>query len=171
MRPTTVTNLALALAAAAIACCVGAASASAQGGDLIVKTTAGPVQGIRSGNLNAFLGIPYASAGRWEAPQDPAPWSEPFQANQYGPICPQAQANVSDFVDSDRELLWAKEPWNIVTPPPSFYNQSEDCLSINVYAPVDAAGAPVMFWIYGGGFFMGSSNGFDYPPGERPLSL
>ena len=78
MRPATVTKLALALAGA-IACCVGAASAQ---GDLVVQTTSGPVQGIRSGNLSAFLGVPYASAGRWERPEAPAPWTEPLQANQ-----------------------------------------------------------------------------------------
>ena len=43
---------------------------------LLVQTTSGPVRGFRSGNLNAFLGIPYASAGRWEPPfaESPRGW-------------------------------------------------------------------------------------------------
>ena len=41
----------------------------------------------------------------------------------------------------------------------------EDCLVVNIYVPGDAAKErkedellPVMFWIHGGGFFLGSGN-------------
>jgi para-nitrobenzyl esterase len=34
---------------------------------------------------------------------------------------------------------------------------SEDCLTLNVWAPADAAGAPVFFWIHGGALRAGSS--------------
>ncbi|UPQ99067.1 carboxylesterase [Chloropicon primus] len=159
-----IVTFALALATAVACCVVGASAASAQDGDLIVKTTAGPVQGFRSGNLSAFLGIPFASAGRWEMPQDPKPWIEPLRATRYGPICPQANGST-DQVDSTTEVYWAEEPWNIVMPPPS--EQSEDCLRVNVYVPDDvddAAGAPVMVWIHGGAFLNGNGNGFASPP-------
>ena len=39
-------------------------------------------------------------------------------------------------------------------------NQGEDCLSINVQVPAgvnSTSGLPVMFWIHGGGFELGSS--------------
>merc|ERR1711959_790815 len=116
----------------------------------------GPVQGLQSSNsnsFNAFLGIPYASAGRWETPEDPDAWSEPFQANQYGPMCPQANSSVAP-VD---ELLFADQPWNHAMPPPAQQVQSEDCLRVNVYSPANASAAPVMVWIYGGGLMSGIS--------------
>merc|ERR1712057_3141 len=168
---TTVTTIALAL--------VGAL-ASAQG-DLVVETSSGPVQGFRSSNVtsflgmpsgpvqglqssnsnsfNAFLGIPYASAGRWESPEDPDAWSEPFQANQYGPMCPQVNSSVAP-VD---ELLFADQPWNHAMPPPAQQVQSEDCLRVNVYSPANASAAPVMVWIHGGALVTGDSGGFAYP--------
>src|SRR6185503_19692950 len=36
--------------------------------------------------------------------------------------------------------------------------QSEDCLYLNVWAPVSAKKAPVMVWIHGGGFVTGSDS-------------
>ncbi|KAF6745937.1 triacylglycerol lipase 3 [Ephemerocybe angulata] len=41
---------------------------------------------------------------------------------------------------------------------------SEDCLFVNVYRPTGIAPTaklPILFWIYGGGFFIGSSNQYD----------
>jgi para-nitrobenzyl esterase len=35
---------------------------------------------------------------------------------------------------------------------------SEDCLYLNVYAPSDAEKAPIMVWLYGGGFFLGAGH-------------
>jgi len=37
----------------------------------------------------------------------------------------------------------------------------EDCLRLNVHAPVGAECLPVMVWIHGGGFYLGSANEFD----------
>merc|ERR1711959_69006 len=141
---------------AALALVVGA---HAQSDGLVVQTTSGPVQGFEaaSGNFSAFLGIPFASAGRWETPEDPTPWTEPFQATEYGPICAQA----SQFV-SGGEIVMADQPWNYAEAP--VWNQSEECLSVNVYAPANATDAPVMVWIYGGALVFGDSNGFSYPP-------
>src|SRR5690606_16437912 len=34
--------------------------------------------------------------------------------------------------------------------------QSEDCLTLNIWAPRQATGAPVAVWIHGGGFVAGS---------------
>ena len=47
----------------------------------------------------------------------------------------------------------------------------EDCLYLNVYSPLDPASAPaptqplpVMVWIYGGGYSVGSATWADYGP-------
>ena len=36
--------------------------------------------------------------------------------------------------------------------------QSEDCLHLNIWAPADAEGAPVLVWFYGGSFLFGSGS-------------
>lgn len=42
---------------------------------------------------------------------------------------------------------------------------SEDCLYLNVYIPkTDRKSLPVMFWIHGGAFYMGSGNAGFYGP-------
>ena len=45
----------------------------------------------------------------------------------------------------------------------------EDCLYLNIYSPVSAgsegaAALPVMVWIYGGGYSVGSATWADYGP-------
>lgn len=47
----------------------------------------------------------------------------------------------------------------------SQYNQSEDCLFLNVYAPSTPAppeGRTVILWYYGGGFQLGTANVPDF---------
>lgn len=139
---------------AALACCMAVSTAE------VIQTTNGPVQGLTSGNISAYLGIPYASAGRWAIPQDPSPWTEPFQAIQYGPICPQANSSDASLAAKAELETGFDQPWNVVLPPPT--TQSEDCLRINVYSPVGANKTPVMVYIHGGGLEDGSGNGFNY---------
>jgi len=121
-----------------------------------VITTAGPVVGEEApdGHL-AFKGIPYASAGRWEPPQAPAPWSEPRDATAFGPVCPQSQAEDDAFV----KVLTSITGSNMTSPD---YEMSEDCLVLNVYTPSLNGSAPVMVWIHGGALVSGT--GQIYPP-------
>jgi para-nitrobenzyl esterase len=120
---------------------------SAYADSLTVKTAQGKVQGkaINEGKVKAFLGLPYAAPPvgdlRWKAPQPPAKWKGQRDATKFGAHC--AQGHVFDdmiFQDS---------------------GESEDCLSLNVYAPADAkdkSKLPVMFWIHGGGYAGGGSS-------------
>ncbi|KAM6519141.1 hypothetical protein FALCPG4_012792 [Fusarium falciforme] len=40
--------------------------------------------------VNKFLGIPYAAKPeRFSRPKKPEPWTEPLNASQFGPSCPQ----------------------------------------------------------------------------------
>uniref|UniRef100_A0A915LDF0 Carboxylic ester hydrolase n=1 Tax=Romanomermis culicivorax TaxID=13658 RepID=A0A915LDF0_ROMCU len=57
---------------------------------------------------------------------------------------------ISQFVYS--QGFWGSEMWNANTP------TSEDCLYMNIWAPKDARNATVMVWLYGGGFYYGSSS-------------
>ena len=113
-----------------------AGSAAAQ-----VTTTGGLVTGTSSvdGHVRIFSGIPYAAPPvgdlRWRPPQPAAPWTGVRDAAKAGPACTQGQ----------------------MFPDISFSEQSEDCLTLNVFAPAAAKGGrlPVMVWIHGGGFQAG----------------
>lgn len=101
---------------------------------LHVETDAKPVR--------AFLGIPYAAPtcgpNRWQHAKAVKPWSETLVATRFGPSCPQ-NTGISFHTE-----------------------QSEDCLSINVWTPVPEKSTekrPVMMFIYGGGFSIGASSG------------
>ncbi|HEX5812870.1 MAG TPA: carboxylesterase/lipase family protein [Pseudonocardia sp.] len=113
--------------------------------DLEVRTTAGVVRGVAVGDdLRAWRGIPYAAStageGRFRAPRPPEPWIGVRDASTFGPVPPQ-QRTLINLIGAGRR-----------TP------MGEDCLSVNVVAPA-APGPlrPVMVWIYGGAFSMGSS--------------
>jgi para-nitrobenzyl esterase len=109
-----------------------------------VVTRLGPVQGVRSAEVESFKGIPYAQPPvgklRWRAPVAPARWQHVFKADHFGSDCMQFP------FPGDAAPLG-------VTP-------AEDCLYLNVWRP--AAGStiprPVLVWIYGGGFVNGGSS-------------
>ena len=106
-----------------------------------VKTASGAVAGTTSadGKIRIFSGIPYAAAPvgdlRWRPPQPVAPWTGVRDASKPGPACMQGKM----FADI------------------SFAEMSEDCLTLNIFAPPAPAGrkSPVMVWIHGGGFQAG----------------
>ena len=106
---------------------------------MLVKTADGLVSGVSTATTRQFLGIPFAQppvgALRWQAPQPPTPWSSTLDADKASGECPQ------------------------ITPVVNVLTGNEDCLYLNVFAPkaVPATPRPVMVWIYGGGFTVGSS--------------
>lgn len=109
----------------------------------IVKTLAGALMGRADGALGVFEGIPYAAPpvgpARWRPP-GPAPrWSGVRRATTFGPACVQPQTGLSS--------IYASAPMPM----------SEDCLTLNVWAPAHARSAPVFFWIYGGALWGGAS--------------
>ena len=109
----------------------------------IATTSQGQVEGAHVGGFNVFKGIPYAAppvgALRWKPPQTPASWTGVREAKVFGASC--VQPTLS--------------PDSIYLDPPAA--MSEDCLFLNVWAPADAKGAPVMVWIHGGSLRMGGS--------------
>ena len=107
----------------------------------IVNTTHGPVRGesivlTTKKVLIRYLGIPFAQAKRFEAPQSPTSWTVPLNATSFGYSCWQG---ISIIVESNVTM-------------------SEDCLTVNVFIPETGSRLlPVMVFIYGGGFSFGSS--------------
>ena len=70
-----------------LALLIFAACCSAQ---LIANTTDGPVQGLDCGlGVECFLGIPYATAQRFEDPVRLSPRRELFAATKFSDGCPQ----------------------------------------------------------------------------------
>ena len=105
------------------------------------RTQEGVLVGRLADGIESFKGVQYAAPPvgplRWRPPQPPEPWTGPRDAGQVGAICIQPPANGD----------------NGVGPLP----MSEDCLTLNVWAPEDRAAAlPVMVWIHGGGYINGS---------------
>ena len=101
----------------------------------------GALVGREADGVRSFKGVPYARPPvgdlRWRAPQPAAGWSGERDAGQVGAICIQPPANGD----------------NGVGPLP----MSEDCLTLNVWAPAERVGPlPVMVWIHGGGLNNGS---------------
>lgn len=120
--------------------------------DLVVQTAAGPIQGTYSAvapEIRAFKGIPFAASPvgklRWRNPQPAVEWEELRDASEFGPRCYQPPVEQG-FYATD--------------PQPT----SEDCLFLNVWTGASSSGAklPVMVWIHGGAFIMGSGSESPY---------
>ncbi len=109
----------------------------------IVNAPAGAVEGLIEGNLSVFKGIPYAlppvGSRRWKPPSPMPRWAGVRKAANFGAACFQPRPQLSNIYASD--------------PMP----MSEDCLTLNIWAPTDARNAPVFFWIHGGALVVGSS--------------
>lgn len=123
-----------------------AGQAALAASSLVVKTQDGRVRGEWSSDqlIRVFLGIPFAAPPvgplRWEPPQPARHWHGVREATAFGPHCMQP-ALYADMAFRD--------PGN-----------SEDCLTLNVWAPEAKKHQklPVMVWIYGGGFQAGGTS-------------
>src|SRR5262245_53701151 len=107
-----------------------------------IKTATGTVKGAASadGRVRIFKGIPYAAPPvgdlRWKEPQPAATWEGVRDAAEFGRQCMQGPI----FGD--------------ITFP---HGPSEDCLTLNIWAPSGTSDRlPVMVWIHGGGFQAGA---------------
>ncbi|XP_062033745.1 carboxylesterase 5A [Lepus europaeus] len=105
--------------------------------------------------VNMFLGVPFAAPPlgplRFTDPQPAMPWNGFRDATSYPKLCFQN----SEWLLSDQHMLQVHYPTLEV---------SEDCLYLNIYAPVPAqedSNLPVMVWFPGGAFETGSASIFD----------
>src|SRR5688572_29675371 len=101
---------------------------------MIVETTAGRVRGRERNGIATWRGIPYASARRFRAPDPVAPWPGERDALDFGPFATQSRDPRSAMMSgvTDKTKI------------------SEDCLVLNVYAPMSPGKRAVVVWIHGG---------------------
>ncbi|KAM7281142.1 acetylcholinesterase [Ixodes scapularis] len=113
----------------------------------IVSTKSGDVRGISlnttTGQLRAFLGIPYAESPvgdlRFKKPEPKQPWNYVYNATSLPKMCPQPDVYLNKYYYVNTK--------NAV---------SEDCLYLNVYVPTtNRPLAPVLVYIHGGAFIYG----------------
>jgi carboxylesterase type B len=121
---------------------------------------AGTVVGSVLDGVEYYRGIPFAQTPTGSLRLKPPVRLEPFhvvQATGAGPACPQMTA--LDFPPLFREVLAQPGIAAAVQLGNAMGNVTEDCLTISVMRPqgtVRNANLPVLFWIYGGGFEIGS---------------
>lgn len=122
-----------------------AMSASAQP---VVNAPAGSVRGEALDGVNVFRGLPYSQPPvgrlRWQAPVDLGRWRDTRDATRFGPACVQPQPRPGGIYYEAIEAM------------------SEDCLTLNIWAPANARNAPVFVWIHGGALSGGSSRQIMY---------
>jgi para-nitrobenzyl esterase len=104
---------------------------------LVVRTSSGPVAGRLSGNVSSWRGIPYAAAERFGPAGPVTVWSGERDATGPGPVGVQPATGGG-------------------------LTGVEACLTLDVYAPREAAGPlPVLFWVHGGAFQTGAAADYD----------
>ncbi|GAS96003.1 type B carboxylesterase [Mycolicibacterium canariasense] len=113
-----------------------------------VKIGSGTIEGFTRDGVHRWRAIPYAKAPvgalRYRAPQPAEPWPGVRYCHGFGNCAPQQRRYTMLGIGK-------------------YQPTSEDCLTLNVVAP-EQPGAepqadrmPVMFFIHGGGYIMGSS--------------
>jgi para-nitrobenzyl esterase len=108
------------------------------------RTTAGTVEGFTRDGVNRWRSIPYAKPPvgplRYRAPQPAQPWSGVRHCHGFANCAPQQRRYT---------LLGVGR----------YQPMSEDCLTLNVVTPEAGAAEPlpVMVFIHGGGYILGSS--------------
>ncbi|AGZ50224.1 carboxylesterase/lipase family protein [Mycobacterium kansasii] len=113
--------------------------------DCVVETSYGPVRGTGDVRAKTWKGVRYAAPPlrdlRFRAPQPPQRWTEVADATSFGPACPQP--------------VVPNMPLDLGAP------QGEDCLRLNIWAPAGVEpgdGKPVMVWLHGGAYLLGSGS-------------
>eukprot|EP00929_Paragymnodinium_shiwhaense_P010159 TRINITY_DN11466_c0_g1_i2.p1 TRINITY_DN11466_c0_g1~~TRINITY_DN11466_c0_g1_i2.p1 ORF type:complete len:593 (+),score=116.81 TRINITY_DN11466_c0_g1_i2:56-1834(+) len=98
----------------------------------------GRIEGNAYKHSNAWRGIPFGHAPRFEPPQPKKPWQpEVLRAVDFGPACMHPSGYRPESV-------------------------AEDCLYLNVFTPkrkvLEGSPKPVLVWLHGGGYTVGAGS-------------
>lgn len=137
---------------------ISASSLSSSHETIIIKTSLGDIQGSqlqtwKHSSFYGFRGIPYGKAPinelRFKDPVAVEKWDDVFDGTKDGPMCPQPGKDEAEY--------------------------SEDCLRLNIYVKklpcsvtsdsiedCSVAKKPVLLYIPGGGYYVGSGVSSDY---------
>uniref|UniRef100_UPI0025DF4CC9 carboxylesterase family protein n=1 Tax=uncultured Caulobacter sp. TaxID=158749 RepID=UPI0025DF4CC9 len=109
-----------------------------------VQLRQGALQGVSEAGVSVYKGIPYARPPvgplRWRAPIPAEGWTGVRDAKAFGSACLQPPQAPNGLYSGGMAPM------------------SEDCLTLNVWAPAGAKTLPVMVWIHGGALLGGSSS-------------
>jgi para-nitrobenzyl esterase len=120
--------------------------------DAIVETAAGKLRGSTSGGVRVFKGVPYGAptggANRFRPPVPPEKWAGVREASAYRGRAPQSPGRPE-----------RRPELQTILGPADTTQETEDCLTLNVWTPgLDGVKRPVMVWLHGGAFGYGSGN-------------
>lgn len=112
----------------------------------MITIEGGGICGTSVGSVRRFLGIPYAAPpARFELPCPPRAWTGVRIMDDRGPAAPH-RLKVFPAIDSSPLVGHGSD------------GSDDDYLRLNIWAPRDAGAAPVMVFIHGGGFVVGSKD-------------
>lgn len=111
----------------------------------ILTVPGGKIEGLAEAGYLSFLSVPYAApvtpARRFLPPQPVEPWSGIRDATRLGPVCPQ----IATYGPVGRGAT-------------SALAHGIDFLTLNIRTPSLDGRAPVLVWVHGGGYAVGSAN-------------
>lgn len=114
----------------------------------LVDTESGRVRGTTGPNGSVFLGVPYAAAptsvARFAEPAPHPGWTDVRDALYHGPAAPQKPRTGFGALDMSPFFGTVQV-------------DGPDYLRLNIFAPREADGRPVMVFVHGGGFVSGST--------------
>ncbi len=130
--------------------------------EYMINTPCGPIRGTgcRLAGVRAFKGIRYATAGRWEYPEQVTGWEGIYDATHYGNCSYQPRAFYNEE-ENLKKIFYYNEFRKGET-----YTYSEDCLFLNIWTPEQMEEKlPVLIYIHGGGYTggCGHEKHFDDP--------
>ena len=114
-----------------------------EGTEFGISSTTGCITGENYGNIEQWIGVPYAQPPvgemRFARTVPVEPWSEPLQADSYGDSC----------------LQWFSDGYT------TELIGDEDCLTLNIIRPEETeagAGLPILFFTHGGSYTSGAGS-------------
>ncbi len=118
----------------------------------VFQTPCGPLKGVPSPKAEGvivFRGVRYATAGRFQYPEEIRHWEGTYDAGLFGPCAWQPRSFYNEAEMPEKAFYYNEFRRG------EYYEYNEDCLFLNIWAPEGAQNAPVLVYIHGGGFIGG----------------